>query len=70
VRAGEARPIIKLEPFHHTLFSYKKMKRATLRKLVSILGDEEARSFWSELKAKRSRQTLPDALHDATERVV
>ena len=50
VRAGEVRPITNLEPSHHTLFSYKKGRRATLRKLVSVLGDEEAQRFWAELK--------------------
>lgn len=55
VRAGEVRPITKLEPSHHTLFSYKKGKRATLRKLVSILGDEAAQQFWDDLKQKQQR---------------
>ena len=53
VRAGEVRPVTKLEPFHHTLFSYKKGKRATLRKLVSILGDEPAQQFWADLKDRQ-----------------
>jgi hypothetical protein len=56
VRGGEVRPITKLEPSHYTLFSYKKGKRATLRKLVSILGDEEAHRFWDDLKNKLSQQ--------------
>lgn len=55
VRAGEVCPITKLEPSHHTLFSYKKGRRATLRKLVSILGDEAAQHFWADLKAKQKR---------------
>jgi hypothetical protein len=46
-----------LEPIHQTLFSYKKGKRATLRKLVSILGDEAAHQFWDELKNKQNRPT-------------
>jgi hypothetical protein len=53
VRAGEVRPVMKLEPFNHTLFSYKKGKRATLRKLVSVLGDEEAQRFWADLKNRQ-----------------
>jgi hypothetical protein len=55
VRGGEPQPITKLEPSHHTLFSYKKGRRATLRKLVSILGDEPAQQFWDELKKKQQR---------------
>jgi hypothetical protein len=55
VRGGEARPVTKLEPSHHTLLSYKKGKRATLRKLVSILGDEAAQQFWDDLKEKQQR---------------
>lgn len=55
VRGGEVRPVTKLEPFHHTQFSYKKGKRATLRKLVSILGDEAAHQFWDDLKTKEKR---------------
>ena len=55
VRGGESRPVTKLEPIHHTLFSYKKGKRATLRKLVSILGDEAAQQFWEDLKQKQQR---------------
>jgi hypothetical protein len=53
VRAGEGRPVTKLGPFRHTLFSYKKGKRATLRKLVSILGEEEAQRFWTDLKNRQ-----------------
>lgn len=53
VRGGESRPITRLEPIHHTLFSYKKGKRATLRKLVSILGDEAAQQFWDDLKKQQ-----------------
>jgi hypothetical protein len=55
VRGGEPRPITKLEPIHYTLFSYKKGKRATLRKLVSILGDDAAQQFWDDLKAREKR---------------
>jgi len=55
VRGGESRPVTKLEPTHHTLFSYKKGKRATLRKLVSILGEEAAQQFWDDLKKKGKR---------------
>ena len=55
VRAGEICPVTKLEPSHHTLFSYKKGKRATLRKLVSILGDDAAQQFWDDLKAREKR---------------
>jgi hypothetical protein len=55
VREGEVRPTMKLEPSHHTLFSYKKGKKATLRKLVSILGDEAAKQFWNDLKKKEKR---------------
>jgi hypothetical protein len=55
VRSGELRPVTKLEPIHHTLLSYKKGKRATLRKLVSILGDEVAQQFWDDLKKKQLR---------------
>jgi hypothetical protein len=55
VRGGEPQPITKLEPSHRTLFSYKKGKRATLRKLVSILGDEAAQQVWDDLKAKQKR---------------
>jgi hypothetical protein len=53
VRGGEVYPLTKLEPSHHTLFSYKKGKRATLRKLVSILGDEAAQQFWDDLKDRQ-----------------
>ncbi len=60
VRGGESRPVTRLEPFHHTLFSYKKGKRATLRKLVSILGDDEVHRFWDDLKKKqRLRAATP-----------
>jgi hypothetical protein len=53
VRGGEPRLVTKLEPSHHTLFSYKKGRRATLRKLVSILGDEAAQHFWDDLKKRQ-----------------
>jgi hypothetical protein len=56
VRNGQARPVTKLGPTRQTLFSYRKDKKATLRKLVSILGEEKAQQFWAELKKKRLDQ--------------
>lgn len=61
IRHGDAIPITKLWPSHATLYSYKKDKKATLRKLISILGDEEAQRVWQGLKKKREDQWQPAA---------
>lgn len=55
VRGDQTRPVTRLGPSYHSLFSYKKGKRATLRKLVSILGEEAAQQFWSDLKHQQQR---------------
>ncbi len=62
IRHGEAVPISKLWPSHQTLYSYKKDKKATLHRLISILGDEEAQRVWQELKEKREERRQPDAM--------
>lgn len=56
MRSGQAHRVTKLWPAHQTLFSYRKDKKATLRKLTSILGEEKAQQFWAELKKKRLEQ--------------
>lgn len=56
MRNGQARPVTKLEPSRQTLFSYRKDKKATLRKLIAILGEEKAKVSWAELKKKRMEQ--------------
>lgn len=66
VRAGEVHPVTKLEPIHHTLFSYKKGRKATLRKLVSILGDEAAQVFWDDLKKKDKRPAATPSLQNTS----
>lgn len=44
---NEQRKVVsQLEPTHEALFSWRKAKKATLRKLIGLLGYAEARQFW------------------------
>ncbi len=57
VRKGdEPQPVRRIEPTHTSLFSWKKGKKATLRKLVALLGATEAERFWTVLKERRAAQ--------------
>ena len=54
VRKGEQPETIRrLEAAHSSLYSWKKGKKVTRRKLVTLLGADEAGPFWAHMRAQR-----------------
>jgi hypothetical protein len=45
-KSEQRKVVSQLEPAHDALFSWRKDKKATLRKLIALLGYAEAREFW------------------------